>query len=131
MFRRPRRPTHTIDMAPLIDVVFLLLVFFMLTSSFVPPSLPLILPEASAQPSDAPQVLIVSRTADGVLAIGDQVIDETSFVNALRQAISDSGTTTVHFRGDRSSQYGDFLSLMSKARAAGAVQLNLIHSPEP
>ena len=39
MFARPKRLTTSIDMAPLIDVVFLLLIFFMLTSSFPLPSL--------------------------------------------------------------------------------------------
>ncbi|MFZ9965065.1 MAG: ExbD/TolR family protein, partial [Terrimicrobiaceae bacterium] len=48
MFARPKRPTLSIDMAPLIDVVFLLLIFFMLTSSFVPPSVPLTLPQAAS-----------------------------------------------------------------------------------
>jgi biopolymer transport protein ExbD len=118
-------------MAPLIDVVFLLLVFFMLTSSFVPPSLPLRLPEAAAQESVDPHLVIVSLDSEGTLSIGDQVVVEADFERVLREAMAGAGTTTVHFRGDRDSGYGDFLELMARARGAGAGQFNLIHTPRP
>lgn len=129
MFRRPRRPTHTIDMAPLIDVVFLLLVFFMLTSSFSPPSLPLKLPEVRAAEAVEPPVVVISLDAQGVVTIAAEAVDDSQFADRLRRALQEAGTETVHFRGDRDADYGRFLKLMARAKEAGAAQFHLVHEP--
>jgi len=130
MFRRPRRATHTIDMAPLIDVVFLLLVFFMLTSSFTPPSLPLDLPRLKPAGVSEPAVVVVSLDGAGVIAIGGDSVDAADFPDRLQSALAEASTDTVHFRGDQSADYGRFLALMAEARKAGARQFHLVHSPE-
>lgn len=127
MFTRPKRPTLSIDMAPLIDVVFLLLIFFMLTSNFVPPSVPLTLPKASSgAPSEASKV-IVSLDQTGQISIAEKTIADAEFETALRAALEQNGTTAVHFRGDTSVDYGVFLKLISRARSAGANQFHLVH----
>lgn len=129
MFARPKRATLSIDMAPLIDVVFLLLIFFMLTSSFVPPSVPLTLPQAaSGGPSEAAKV-IVSLDANGGISIAEKPVADSEFETALRTALDQNATATVHFRGDTSVDYGAFLKLISRARAAGASQFHLVHDP--
>ena len=129
MFTRPKRPTLSIDMAPLIDVVFLLLIFFMLTSSFAPPSIPLTLPKAaSAAPTETAKV-VVSLDQAGGISISEKPITEAEFEAALRAALDQNATTTVHFRGDTSVDYGVFLKLISRARNAGASQFHLVHDP--
>jgi biopolymer transport protein ExbD len=129
MFTRPKRPTLSIDMAPLIDVVFLLLIFFMLTSSFAPPAVPLTLPKAgSGAPSETAKV-VVSLDQAGGISISENPITESEFETALRSALDQNATTTVHFRGDTSIDYGVFLKLISRARNAGASQFHLVHDP--
>ena len=129
MFARPKRPTLSIDMAPLIDVVFLLLIFFMLTSSFVPPSVPLTLPKAtSGAPSESAKV-VVSLDQAGGISISEKPINDAEFETTLRAALDQNATTTVHFRGDTSVDYGVFLKLISRARNAGASQFHLVHDP--
>jgi len=114
-------------MAPLIDVVFLLLIFFMLTSNFVPPSVPLTLPKASSgAPSEASKV-IVSLDQTGQISIAEKTIADAEFETALRAALDQNSTTAVHFRGDTSVDYGVFLKLISRARSAGANQFHLVH----
>ena len=51
------------------------------------------------------------------------------FEAALRQALEQNATTTVHFRGDKSVDYGLFLELISRARSIGATQFHLVHDP--
>ncbi len=129
MFTRPKRPTLSIDMAPLIDVVFLLLIFFMLTSSFVPPAVPLTLPKAnSGAPSEAAKV-IVSLDQNGQISISEKTITDAEFESALSAALEQNATNTVHFRGDTTVDYGVFLKLISRARNAGASQFHLVHDP--
>jgi biopolymer transport protein ExbD len=129
MFTRPKRPTLSIDMAPLIDVVFLLLIFFMLTSSFAPPAVPLTLPKAgSGAPTETAKV-VVSLDQAGGISISENPITESEFETSLRAALDQNATTTVHFRGDTSVDYGVFLKLISRARNAGASQFHLVHDP--
>lgn len=127
MFLRPRCPSHMIDMAPLIDVVFLLLVFFMLTSNFVPPALPLQLPKASGEDAASGVAVVVSLDTSGTLTVDGSPVAEAEFASALARALKDAGTSTVHFRGDRSIDYGAFVDLMDRARKSGVGQFHLVH----
>lgn len=129
MFSRPKRPTLSIDMAPLIDVVFLLLIFFMLTSSFMPPAVPLTLPKAATSASSEAAKVIVSLDQNGQISISEKIIADTDFETALRVALDQNTTTAVHFRGDTTVDYGAFLKLISRARNAGASQFHLVHDP--
>lgn len=131
MFVRPKRPSHTIDMAPLIDVVFLLLIFFMLTSSFTSPSLPLKLPGASAEGSEPRETLTVSVAEDGSIAIDGEIVTLDAFEESLRARLAGSAEKSVNFRGDRAVDYGIFVDLMDRARRTGATQFNLVHEPRP
>ncbi len=131
MFRRPKRPTHTIDMAPLIDVVFLLLIFFMLTSAFREPSLPLELPSATGSPETPTEALVISVAADGSIAISGDPVTLEAFADTLRTILDERDNRSVNFRGDRSVDYGVFVDLMDQARSAGASQFNLVHESRP
>ena len=129
MFSRTKRPTLSNDMAPLIDVVFLLLIFFMLTSSFVPPSVPLSLPKAASAEATESSKVLVSLDNEGLIFLGETQVTDEDFEAALQQALEQNSTTTVHFRGDKSVDYGLFLELISRARNIGATQFHLVHDP--
>jgi len=129
MFSRPKRPTLSIDMAPLIDVVFLLLIFFMLTSNFMPTSVPLNLPQASSKETSDSAKVIVSLDGEGRISISETLVTDGEFENLLKIELRKNATSVVHFRGDKSVDYGIFLQLMSRARASGAEQFQLVHDP--
>lgn len=130
MWRRSRRAALTIDMAPLIDVVFLLLVFFMLTSGFVPPSLPLRLPQASGEPPGGSVAVVVSMDAGGAISVNGQRVEKEAFGEVLREALRSAATPAVHFRGDKEADYGAFIELMDLSRNAGASQFHLVYEPK-
>ena len=80
-FAEPRRPRARLNIAPLIDVVFLLLVFFMLTSRFIDSaSIDLSMSRASAPGQSAGEVLLVDVRLDGGLSL-----------NGLSLALDDLG----------------------------------------
>ncbi len=62
----------SLGLAPLIDVVLLLLIFFLVTSSFARPEIPLDLPTAESGSAPAPESLVVSLTREGSLRIEDR-----------------------------------------------------------
>jgi len=127
MFHRPKRLTTSIDMAPLIDVVFLLLIFFMLTSSFSLPSLQIKLPTAQGQPDSTPEVILVAVDAQGAITIQGQPVPLPLFEEKLRAIFSGQTDKKIHFRGDRGMDYGLFVELMDRARQIGLIQFHLVH----
>ena len=127
MFHRPKRITTSIDMAPLIDVVFLLLIFFMLTSSFSLPSLQIKLPTAQGQPDSSPEVILVAVDAQGTISIQGQPVPLPLFEERLRVLASGQTDRKIHFRGDHGMDYGLFVELMDRARQIGFVQFHLVH----
>ena len=126
-FMRPKRVSARLDMAPLIDVVFLLLIFFMLTSSFLQPSIPLALPQAAAADEPPPAPVFVSVDADGAIYVNQEPVARADFGTKLGAVLTGRDDKTVNFRGDRTMPYDVFVALMAEARQAGAVQFNIVH----
>lgn len=130
MFARPKRLTTSIDMAPLIYVVFLLLIFFMLTSSFTLPSLQVKLPTAKGQTDTSPEVILVAVDAQGSITIQGSPVPLSQFDETIRALSQGNSDRKIHFRGDQKMNYGLFVDLMDLARQIGIVQFNLVHDPK-
>jgi biopolymer transport protein ExbD len=130
MFSRPKRITTSIDMAPLIDVVFLLLIFFMLTSSFTSPSLQIKLPTARGQSDTSPEAILVSVDAQGSITLQGSPVSLSQFDQKLSALCQGQLDRKIHFRGDQSMNYGLFVDLMDRARQIGIIQFNLVHDPK-
>jgi biopolymer transport protein ExbD len=126
-FIRPKRVSARLDMAPLIDVVFLLLIFFMLTSSFLQPSIPLALPQAAAADEPPPAPVFVSVDESGLVYVNQEPVARAEFIAKLGAVLAGRDDQTVNFRGDRMMPYEVFVALMAEARQAGAVQFNIVH----
>ncbi len=126
-FIRPKRVSARLDMAPLIDVVFLLLIFFMLTSSFLQPSIPLALPQAAAADEPPPAPVFVSVDESGLVYVNQEPVAREEFIAKLGAVLAGRDDRTVNFRGDRTMPYEVFVALMAEARQAGAVQFNIVH----
>lgn len=126
-FLRPRRPTLSLDMAPLIDIVFQLLIFFMLSSSFLNPALKLNLPKAVTQDSKEPEQIIVSIDRKGSIYINRDEIQMERLTPVLSQKLSGRTRKSVHVRGDKEMPYKYFVEVMDAARQAGATQVNIVH----
>ncbi|GAG22371.1 unnamed protein product, partial [marine sediment metagenome] len=79
--------TGHLDIAPLIDVVFLLLVFFMLTSSFIfQPGIKINLPKALTSEVIQRENLIIVVTGDNSLYINERLIDQEELSSRLKIA---------------------------------------------
>ena len=130
MFSRPKRLTTSIDMAPLIDVVFLLLIFFMLTSSFTLPSLQIKLPTAQGQADPTPEIIMVTVDAQGFITLQGSPVSLALFDEKLRALSQGQTDRKIHFRGDQKMNYGLFVQLMDRARQIGIIQFNLVHDPK-
>ncbi len=89
-FKRQIGQEVSVNLTPLIDVVFLLLIFFMVSTTFTRESrLQLRLPEASGEaPISAEQILEIQVDQDGQYAIGGRVLSDTSLASLRKVLLS-------------------------------------------
>lgn len=87
-FKRQNKEELSLNLTPLIDIVFLLLIFFMVSTTFTKEShLAINLPEADGEVSDAPKKMVeVVIDKDGQYSINGQNLITTKLIT-LKQAI--------------------------------------------
>ena len=122
----------SLSIAPLIDVVFLLLIFFLVTSRFEKQEreLDLELPEASQSVpiTETPSEIVVNLGVDGQLVIDGSVRGLDELEKILAQASANNPLTqTVLIRSDRSAPVGSFIGVINVCKELG---LNYTEAPE-
>lgn len=128
-FLRAKKPSQGLDLSPLIDCVFQLLIFFMLSSSFLAPSVRLSLPRAAAADPPAPEEIVVSIDAAGRVFLNARAVSLPDLAGALRPLLDASSRKTVTFKGDRDMPYRLFVEAVDAARRAGAANVRIAHAP--
>lgn len=124
---RRKRPLPAIDMTPMIDCVFQLLIFFMLSSSFQAPMIQLSLPAASTHDPAAAEEILVTVSAKREFYLNRDLIEPADLEKALRVEIAKSKHKVVTFRGDKDISYQWFVQALDAARSAGAKHVDIVH----
>ena len=117
-----------IDLTPLIDVVFMLLLFFILVATFSPPVLQVALPTAStaAAVADDPARLVLAIDAAGALHHGGAPI----MIEAVPGLLSSHPDGAVELRVDRAAPFDAFIAVMDRLRAHGRSDVLITAKPE-
>ena len=116
-----------IEMLPLIDIVFLLLVFFIyaMLSMAVHRGLPVILPTSSTAKIDKHLILSVTIRADGTIYVDKKKISPENLESALRQRTGDKKETGVLLFADRNLPYQKLFRVLDQIRMAGVSRISL------
>ncbi len=128
--RLPERPRREPDegTVPMINIVFLLLIFFMVAGTLTPASPLAVDPAASEAGETAPEDPIrVLIDAEGRLALGDEVVDSREALRRrLQERLEDSPERPVEIRPDAEADAARLLEVMDDLRAVGAERAQLI-----
>ena len=129
-FRRSRKPDSGINLTPLIDVVFLLLIFFMVTTTFTQETRLLIsLPEAGGETVDAePESLELTIDKEGNYALNGQSLinrDIKTIMAALKDASAGNRDLPVVIAADAESSHQAVVTAMDAAGKLGFNQLQI------
>ncbi len=119
-FRIKRYIKPVINIASLVDVLFLLLIFFMVTSAFVEqPNIKLELP--STKHSDVSKIdrAVLTIARDGQLFLQDKPVEKKSLEKELRRIILDTGDEVLVLKADKMVPYGNVVDIMDNAKGAG------------
>lgn len=118
-------------MTSLIDVVFLLLIFFVVTSTFLDrPGIDLTLPEAGSAPVAERDELTVRLDADGGTWIGSSAVEPAALSDSIAARIERGGHDRVVLEADETVPHGRVVRAMDAARRAGAEALVVATRPE-
>ena len=114
-------------MIPLIDVVFLLLVFFIYSmfSMTVHRGLPVNLPTASTATVDKETFITITLQRDGQLFLEDRAVDTRTLPDFLIEQREKNPNVKVYLRADREVSYHRAVEVMDLVRSAGIHKLAL------
>ena len=115
---------NEMNLIPLIDIMLVLMIIFLVTATVANPSIPLTLPQTTAEIVDLPPEQIqVSINANGDVAWDDQVIS----LDELEQRLNDAGQAqrqpTVILKADKEARYDMVAQVMSRASGAGLTDI--------
>jgi len=120
----------SLNLAPMIDVVFLLLIFFMVATTFATreKSLDLDLPTArSGEASEGvPDELLVEIGRAGVVVVNGEEVDADRMREIFARAARANPDTPVTIRGDRTSQLHLATGVMDACRLAGLSDVGIM-----
>jgi biopolymer transport protein ExbD len=127
-FEGHRRSSQIPNITPLIDIIFLLLVFFMLTSHFVQDTvLNIQLPETeSGQRMDDEKSIEIIINAAGQWFYQGQALEADDLYLTLQKDLSERKDKRVRIRGDKSSDLDSTVTLLDVARRAGATGVDIV-----
>jgi len=118
-----------IDIAPLIDIVFQLLIFFMLTSSFVmQPGIRVNLPKAVTSEVVKFENIDILVTSENVTYLNDKVVTNQELKTLLKQAAKRNQTILI--KADRRASLGRVVEIWDLARDLGITQINIATNQE-
>ncbi|MBT3015820.1 MAG: biopolymer transporter ExbD [Candidatus Thiodiazotropha endolucinida] len=123
-----RRSSQVLNLTPLIDIVFLLLVFFMLTAHFIEDeAIDIQLPVAeSSLPSDDDDTVEVALLPNGDLLVDGRAATLDNLEDTLRGALHAPSKRYVRLKGDQAAAFGAGVKVIDAARSAGAESLDIL-----
>ena len=129
-FSRKTAQSGEVNITPLLDIVFQLLLFFILTSALTQPVIELELPESGRSSEYLEADLVISADREGRIYVNDRNIAPAELEPALRAfAERNSGGEAV-FRADGALPYKSFFSILEASGAAGIENFHLAYEEE-
>lgn len=129
MRRRPNPEAATINLTPMIDVVFLLVIFFMVGSKFDngESRVQVNVPGVGDMRSMArlPDERIVEVTADGSISLDGNLVTPDQLTATLRSQHDAYPALKVAVRGDASSSFDSVAAVLQMVRSAGVEQMGI------
>ena len=124
-----RDETPTLNLTPMIDIVFLLVIFFMVGTKFTEQErnivleLPSVSQSGALSPAPTRQVVNVYR--DGSVTLNKQTVNLDQLIESLRQSTRQYADLGVLIRGDGRGDFQNVAEVLSACRQAGVAELGI------
>ncbi len=114
------------DMTPMIDMIFQLLIFFLLTSFFILPAVNVALPKSGSTEARPPSSLILTIEPDGSIGLSGRPVAMRDLAALLAAALARTPDRTVVIQSDRGVPFGRVVEVMEAARDGGAHEISFM-----
>lgn len=119
-----------INMTPLMDLTFILLITFIITFPLVEQGISINLPKGEASEMMETQTRSISLNAEKKLYLDDVPVSKEELRNALMEIGSTSPDTTIYVRADRTLPYGEVVDIMKILHDASITKMALVTEGE-
>lgn len=129
---RTNSPEVRLEMAPLIDVVFLLLTFFvfamvlMVRAEVLDVTLPTL---GAGKPAESAAAVTITLDAEGRVYLDAEPIEKTALIAALRATLADQPDAKINIAADTACPAGDLLGVIDQLSEAGLGAFQLFGTP--
>ncbi|MBI4490485.1 MAG: biopolymer transporter ExbD [Deltaproteobacteria bacterium] len=121
-----------IEIVPMIDTIFFLLVFFMIATLSMSEyrGLPVNLPRAASGQQPPTEAVSITLTKDGRVLINKQEVKREVFLDRLREYLANNLDLLVIINADHGVQHGEVVEIMDEARQAGVAKMAIAVKPK-
>jgi biopolymer transport protein ExbD len=115
-----------IDMTPMLDIVFIMLIFFIVTTSFVKEAgIEVVKPEADTANRQKNANIFIAVNRDGDVWMDKRQIDKDSVQVTLERLLSEQPTDVVIIQADEDAEHGIVIDVMDQVKAAGINSISI------
>jgi len=127
----PELPAQ-INIVPMIDVIFTILAFFIMSSLFLSGNegLPVNLPQADRAETQEASSVVITVTANSEIFVGDQAIALDDLQATVLRALETADTDVVVLNADASIRHGLTIAIIDRLRSLDHVRLAIATQPE-
>jgi len=117
---------QNIDMTPMLDIVFIMLIFFIVTTSFIKESgIEVEKPQASSAKTDKKVNIIIGIKKTGEIWVDNHPIDIRALRTTVEKLHADTPEGTVIIAADKRSETGVLVSVMDQVKLAGIAKISI------
>lgn len=128
MARKIRREAEeaAVDLTPMLDVVFIMLIFFIVTTSFVKEAgIDVLRPKATKAISKPSATIFIAIRANGEIWMDKRAVDVERVGATVEKLLAESPTDTVIIQADKEAKHGVVVSVMDQIKLAGIDKISI------
>lgn len=115
-----------IDMTPMLDIVFIMLIFFIVTTSFVKPSgLDVNKPKASQSTQKKSANIFIGVSASGVIQMENRQVDIERVGANVERMLAEAPEAAVLIQADKEAKHGIIVKIMDQVKQAGIDKISV------
>ena len=120
-----------INILPMIDVIFVILSFFIVSSLYLVrlETIPINLPNAETANQEKDTAIVITLNLDNKVFIDEKIIDISLFENELRSKLKNNNNKKVVLRADKSIKYGKVISILDIMRKIEDIKIGVSTEP--